>query len=88
MEVEMGKGDVMVGGVTRREDKCYGLLFRKVDQQHEIGEKDSDWKEGDQYEIKECDVVVWIPSLASARVVLERISIINLELNGFKVGDV
>ncbi len=87
MEIEMGTGNIMVGGVTRREDGCAGLFFRKVDEPHEIGSKDPEWKEGDAYELQKEDVVVWIPSLASARVVLERVSIIALELNGFIVFD-
>ena len=87
MEIELGKGDVLVGGLLR-DDKCFGVIFRKVDQQHTINETDPEWKEGNKYNIADDDVVIWIPSLDSARVVLDRISIINLQLNGFKVIDI
>ncbi|MCE5211868.1 MAG: hypothetical protein LLG40_09975 [Deltaproteobacteria bacterium] len=87
MEIEMGKGNVFVGEIFRKEDECFGLLFCKVDQQHAIGEKDPDWKDGEPYKPKDTDVVIWVPSLDSARVILDRVAILNLQLNGYQVID-
>ena len=86
-EIRLGCGKVMIGSVLRKDGKVEGLLFRPTNEEHCIDTKDPNWKEGDEYILQDGDTVVWIDSLESARVLLERVAIIALGLNGFQVTD-
>jgi len=86
-EIQLGSGKVFIGMLKRKEDGVIGLLFSSTNEEHRIGEKHSDWKLGVEYQIKESDVVVWISSLDSARVLSDAVTIIALSLNGYEVKD-
>lgn len=85
MEMTIGGGMVFVGGVER--DGMKGILFRQMDEPHQINSIDPNWKDGDAYTPNERDVVLWVESLESARVIQDRVNSLCLMLNGFAVAD-
>jgi len=80
-----GKGNVMICSVKDGERE--GILLRPVDDEHPIDSADPTWVDGKPYNLTDADVVIWLESLDSARVLQDRVNIVTLGLNRFKVLD-
>lgn len=86
MEITIdGSGTVFMCSVTRGDE--VGILLRPVAESHEIDSTDPTWQDGQPYMPKENDVVIWCSSLASARVLQDRVNILALSLNRYAVID-
>ena len=84
-EETLGKGKVFIGQVEK--EGMIGLLFHPTDIEYPINSKNPEWKAGMEYSPHDEDIIIWIESLESARVLQDRVNIICLQLNDFQVGD-
>jgi len=85
MELTLGNGTIMVASVER--DGRKGLLLRPVDKVYEIDTADPEWLKDPEYIPTDNDVIVWIDNLAGARVLQDRVNILTLEHNSYKITD-
>lgn len=87
MEIELGKGKCWVGSIKQGERT--GILIRPNETAHRanrINSKNPEMRGA--HIVEETDVVIWISSLASARVLQDRVSIACLYLNGFRAVEI
>ena len=85
MELTLGNGTIMVASVER--DGRKGLLLRPVEEAHKLDTTDPEWLKEPKYTPTEEDVIIWIDNLGGARVLQDRVNILTLEHNRYKIVD-
>ena len=85
MEIAIGKGEIWISNIQQGERK--GLLLRPTGVEHEIDSKDPEFDKLQDMGVTDKDVVIWLDSLAGARVLQDAVNGACLRLNRYEIKD-